>query len=434
MNTEDNNNVPESNPAEMPAGDRAGGDDIAADRGIPSIALSTSSQKIIGALLIGLIVAVAVPLLHSGVNKNKPRPLTTPKEIPFRSPANAAPYIATESGHPSQNTDQLAVQERVALQQAALQEALDEQKKQEKRNQSAQIVFDYSAPNEAQVQNGGTVAGEASVQSAAPAGTAGPLSPAPFQATIAEGAAPGSGNTAVLPGTQGPPVNTGDPNLAFAAQNADKNVETAEATQLHNLHTLIAQGAMIPGILETAIESDLPGMVRAVVSESIYSFDGFELLIPEGSRLIGQYRSGLVNGQSRVFIIWTRLIRSDGVSINVGSYGTDALGRSGLAGDVDTHFFERFGSSVMLSMVDSGLQAVANSTNKAGASVAVNTGTDFSNAAAIALQNSINIPPTINIDQGTRINVFVGKDLDFSRVGGIKQAEAQPPAEGQDAE
>ena len=182
---------------------------------------------------------------------------------------------------------------------------------------------------------------------------------------------------------------------------------------------------MIPGILETAISSDLPGMVRAVVSENIYSFDGFSLVIPEQSHLIGQYRAGLVNGQSRVFIIWTRLIRPDGVSINVGSYGTDALGRSGLAGDVDSHFFERFGSSVMLSMIDSGLQAAANSTkNPSTTSVAINTGNDFSSAAAIALQNSINIPPTINIDQGARINVFVGKDLDFSRVGALPQRDA----------
>jgi type IV secretion system protein VirB10 len=216
-----------------------------------------------------------------------------------------------------------------------------------------------------------------------------------------------------------------DSNVAFA-QTAGKGVETAQASQMRNLHTLIAQGAMIPGILETAIQSDLPGMVRAIVSENVYSFDGAELLIPQSSRLVGEYKSGLVHGQSRVFIIWNRLIRNDGVTINIGSIGTDALGRSGLDGDVDTHFFERFGSSVMLSMIDTGLQVAANSTkSQTSAAVAVNTGNDFSSAAAIALQNSVNIPPTINIDQGTRINVFVGKDLDFSRVGGNQPTELQ---------
>jgi type IV secretion system protein VirB10 len=317
----------------------------------------------------------------------------------------------------------------MALQQAAIQMAIDKQKELEKRLQSPQVVFDSSTPNE------GSMPGETAAQNAVSSSSTATASQAPFQATVAGGTTPNNGTAAALSGTPASSANAGDPNLAFAAQNTDKSVETAQASQLLNLHTLIAQGAMIPGILETAIESDLPGMTRAVVSENIYSFDGFELLIPEGSRLIGQYRSGLVNGQTRVFIIWTRLIRNDGVSINVGSYGTDALGRSGLAGDVDTHFFERFGSSVMLSMVDGVMQAAANANNKASTAVAVNnTGNDFSNAAAIALQNSINIQPTINIDQGARINVFVGKDLDFSKVGGIKQAEAEQPAEGQDAE
>ena len=428
MSTTDNN-VPEGNPA---AETTAGG--IPADRGSPGFARMNDSQKLIGAFFIGLTVTVVGLAFHSGANKNTPKPLTTSKEIPFRSPANAAPYIATDSVHSSQNTDQLAVQEKMALQQTALQMALDEQKRQEKRNQSSQVVFDLSTPNEGQTASEGSMPGEASVQNVVPANTAVPSSQAPFQATMAGGAIPNNGNASTISSTPGSSANTSDPNLAFAAQNADKSVETAQASQLHNLHTLIAQGAMISGILETAIESDLPGMTRAIVSENVYSLDGAELLIPEGSHLIGQYRSGLVNGQSRVFIIWTRLIRNDGVSINVGSYGTDELGRSGLAGDVDTHFFERFGSSVMLSMVDSGLQAVANSNNKASTAVAVNTGNDFSNAAAIALQNSINIPPTINIDQGTRINVFVGKDLDFSKVGGIRQEEYAQAEDEPDAQ
>jgi type IV secretory pathway VirB10-like protein len=393
------------------------------------------SQKLIGAFFIGLTVAAVAGLaFHSGSSKTTPKSLTTSKEIPFRSLPNASPYIATDSVHSSPNIDQLDVQKEMALQQAAIQMAIDKQKELEKRLQSSQIVFDLSMPNEGLAPSEGSMPGEASAQNAVSSSSTATASQAPFQATVAGGTIPNNGTATALSGTPGSSANAGDPNLAFAAQNADKSVETAQASQLLNLHTLIAQGAMIPGILETAIESDLPGMTRAVVSENIYSFDGFELLIPEGSRLIGQYRSGLVNGQSRVFIIWTRLIRNDGVSINVGSYGTDALGRSGLAGDVDTHFFERFGSSVMLSMIDSGLQAAANANNKTSTAVAVNTGNDFSNAAAIALQNSINIPPTINIDQGTRINVFVGKDLDFSKVGGIKQAEAEQPAEGQDAE
>jgi type IV secretory pathway VirB10-like protein len=393
---------------------------IAADRSFPSIAAINGGQKLAGiavCILAGMAAMACVYL--NGANKSTPKPLTAQKETPFRTPQNSTPYIMTESGTSNPNNSQLSTQKEIALQQAALQMAMDEQKKQEKRNLSSQIDGARET-----IMTGAEPASIAAIIPAA--GT--------YQAATTGSAIPASASSASSNAPLAGAAATQDPNLAFAAQNADKTVETAQASQLANLHTLIAQGAMIPGILETAIASNLPGMVRAIVSENIYSFDGFDLLIPEGSRLIGQYRSGLVNGQSRVFIIWTRLIRNDGVSINVGSYGADALGRSGLAGDIDTHFFERFGSSVMLSMIDSGLQAAANANNKTSTALAVNTGSDFSSAAAIALQNSINIPPTINIDQGTRINVFVGKDLDFSRVGGIKQAEAEQPAETPDAE
>ena len=87
---------------------------------------------------------------------------------------------------------------------------------------------------------------------------------------------------------------------------------------------------MIRGVLETGIQSDLPGNVRASVSEDVYSFDGRRVLIPKGTMLTGEYRSGVVRGQSRVLIIWTRMLRADGVSLMLGSYGTDNLGRSGL--------------------------------------------------------------------------------------------------------
>lgn len=197
------------------------------------------------------------------------------------------------------------------------------------------------------------------------------------------------------------------------------DVETARATQIKNLSSLIAQGTMVPGILETALQSDLPGMVRAIVSENVYGHDGSHILIPKGARLIGRYRSGLVRGQTRVFVIWNRVLRQDGVSINISSMGTDDLGRSGLEGDLDTHFFERFGSSIMLSLIDSGLQMGVNALeNQNSATVALSSGSDFSKSAEIALQNSIAIPPTIWVDQGTRIKVFVAKDLDFSQVAG----------------
>jgi type IV secretion system protein VirB10 len=101
-------------------------------------------------------------------------------------------------------------------------------------------------------------------------------------------------------------------------------------------------------------------MVRAVTSEDVRSLDGRRVIVPAGSRLIGEYKSGLANGQTRVFIVWTRILRSDGVSVQLGSYGTDDLGRSGLTGEVDKHYFERFGAAIMLSVIEGGAQYIGN--------------------------------------------------------------------------
>lgn len=195
------------------------------------------------------------------------------------------------------------------------------------------------------------------------------------------------------------------------------------------------QGTMIRGILETALQSDLPGMVRAVVTENVWSFDGRRVLIPAGSRLVGEYKSGIAQGQTRVFVVWTRMLRSDGVSVQLGSNGTDDLGRAGNAGFVDNHYMERFGSAILLSIVGGAAQflsAYGQNTNNTSGNGSIITTTDpvtgvvmqtqtgvnqlnlqarqiaaqnvsqtLTNIAQEALRNSINIPPTIYLDQGT---------------------------------
>lgn len=191
------------------------------------------------------------------------------------------------------------------------------------------------------------------------------------------------------------------------------------AVQMTELHGLITQGTIISGLMETAISSGLPGMTRAIVSEDVYSFDKANLLIPTGSSLVGQYRSAVTQGQNRVFIVWDRLIRPDGVSINIASSGVDNLGRSGTEGVVDTHFWDRFGASVLLSVIDAGAQVAVQSANDSNTNIALNTGNGLSRSSEIALENSINIPPTIHIDQGERIKIIVGHDLDFSTVENI---------------
>jgi type IV secretion system protein VirB10 len=190
----------------------------------------------------------------------------------------------------------------------------------------------------------------------------------------------------------------------------DDTEGTAQAGRIRNLDTTIQQGAVITAVLETAINSDLPGFARAVVSREVRSFDGSRVLVPRGSHIIGQYRSGIALGQSRVFVIWTRLIRPDGVTMELASAGTDALGRGGLEGDVDRHFMERFGGALLLSLV--GIAGTAFTDNNT--QVVIGSTQGAASAAAVALQQEVTISPTIDVPAGTPLRIFVARDLDFS--------------------
>jgi type IV secretion system protein VirB10 len=196
-----------------------------------------------------------------------------------------------------------------------------------------------------------------------------------------------------------------DANEQFAARvgAAGENKSTRIADPAHT----IPQGAVIPAVLETALNSDLPGYARAIVSRDVKGFDGAVVLVPRGSRLIGQYKSGLSSGVTRAFIIWERLIRPDGMSVQLGSPATDEIGQAGISGDVDTHFLKRFGAAMLLSVV-TGL-----SSSNSGAAIVIGTSGGTQSAAADALGVDAKIPPTIKVMQGTVIQVFVARDLHF---------------------
>ena len=204
----------------------------------------------------------------------------------------------------------------------------------------------------------------------------------------------------------------------FAARVSGSTIDTARATQMRDLTRTIPQGFVIPAVLETAIHSDLPGSVRAVVSRDVRGFDGNQVLVPRGSKLIGQYRSAVAVGQTRAFVVWSRIITPSGVSIDVGSPATDTLGRGGLAGTADTHFLERFGSSILLSIVSAGVEAAGRSSNST--SLVIGSSTQASQVAGIALQKQIDIPTTIRVAQGTAVQVSVARDLDFSGVASVR--------------
>ncbi len=203
---------------------------------------------------------------------------------------------------------------------------------------------------------------------------------------------------------------TGNSANDFASRVGGVGGAAARAAPMSNPATTVTQGTLIPAVLETAIDTNVPGYVRAVVSQDVRSFDGTKVLVPRSSRLIGQYQSGMQNGQRRAYVIWQRLIRPDGASVNLASPAVGFDGTTGLAGKVSgAGFFQRFGSAMLLSVVG-GLGGLVSG----GGSVIL--GGAGSTAASTAAQQDGQRGPTVRVRQGEPIRIFTARDLDFSGV------------------
>lgn len=204
----------------------------------------------------------------------------------------------------------------------------------------------------------------------------------------------------------------------FEAKVTSAGASAARASRMRDLAFTVPQGTVIPAVLETAINSDLPGSTRAVVAQDVRGFSGDRVLIPRGSKLVGQYRSGVAYGQSRAFVVWSRLITPEGVSIDIGSPAADPLGRGGLPGETDSHFFQRFGGAILLSVLNAGLEAAAQSGS--GTSIVIGSPIQATALAAQAPSGG-NIPVTVKVMQGSPLQVFLVRDLDFADVFGAKK-------------
>lgn len=214
----------------------------------------------------------------------------------------------------------------------------------------------------------------------------------------------------VLPPQPNPPLGTARrPTLGSAGAAASQSVS---ASIIGDPATTIVEGSLIHAVLETALDSTRGGKVRALVTRDIQGFDGTRVLIPRGSRLIGEYQSDVAPGQKRALVMWTRLLRPDGVSMALQSPAADAMGRAGVEGKVNTHFMERLGATLLRSSIDYGAMAAAQSIGN-GAVVVVPQSVQN---ASEPLAQSMQIRPTLRVKPGTRIAVFVARDLDFSGV------------------
>ncbi|WP_299869828.1 type IV secretion system protein VirB10 [uncultured Roseobacter sp.] len=195
-------------------------------------------------------------------------------------------------------------------------------------------------------------------------------------------------------------------------------LEGSRASVLANPHLTITQGTIIPCVLDTAMDSSQPGMVRCTVTDDIYATTGTVVLLEKGTRIVGQYRGGLQRGTQRLFVIWTRAETPNGVIVTLDSAGTDGLGRAGFEGDIDTQFWTRFGGTMLLSVIDDALAALVVSSSNAD--TIENTTNGASNLAQTELQSTINVPIVLRKNQGEEVAVMVARDLDFSAVYRLK--------------
>ena len=190
---------------------------------------------------------------------------------------------------------------------------------------------------------------------------------------------------------------------------------TVAAGLMPDRRFLLARGAFIDCTLETAIDSSLPGMTTCVTATDVWSTDGSLVLLERGTKLVGETRGEVRHGQERLFVLWSEARTPAGVIVELASPGTDALGRSGVTGEVDTHFRERFGAAILISLINAGTAALVAAQSDGGSSVVI-APQGASDVAAEALRQTGNVTPTIRVPQGGRMQVLVARDVSFAAV------------------
>ncbi len=232
---------------------------------------------------------------------------------------------------------------------------------------------------------------------------------------------PVSENGAIAPGSEGSDAHGQDADRAFladAARRGKGGVLRARVEGPVSRHELFA-GSVIPAVLLTGIDSDLPGELVAQVRQSVYdSLASNAVLIPQGARLIGAYSSEIAYGQRRVLVAWQRIIFPDGATLAIpGMPGTDGLGRAGFHDQVDNHYRRIFGSALLISMLGATTQlsqpqnAGALNTPSEGQQAAANLANEMDSVGANLLNKNLGIQPTLTIRPGYLFNVLVTRTL-----------------------
>ena len=227
------------------------------------------------------------------------------------------------------------------------------------------------------------------------------------------------GSVPTMPGVSSPPPSSESPQSGDLSALLRPSVTAAVRLQvLPTRRLLLPKGAFIDCTLETAIDSTLPGMTTCVMATDNFGVDGEVVLLERGTKLVGETRGQVQQGTARVFVLWTEARTPAGVIVPLASPGADELGRSGLPGTVDRHFWERFGAAMLISVIDGAVQSAASSSRGNGTVIVNPSATQ--DVVTEVLKGTINIPPTVVKHQGDRIQVLVARDLDFRSVYELK--------------
>ncbi|MEY9181348.1 TrbI/VirB10 family protein [Bradyrhizobium sp. USDA 313] len=223
-----------------------------------------------------------------------------------------------------------------------------------------------------------------------------------------------------------PPVDAGsaqnmqDRKMAFLTAATDKRTVSPDRLEAKASPYVVQAGTVIPAALITGIRSDLPGQVTAQITEAVYdSPSGKYLLVPQGAKLIGQYDSSVAFGQSRILLIWTRIIMPDGNSIVLERQpGADTGGYAGLEDEVDNHWGMLFKAAVLSTMLSVGAEA-GTSQNENNLVQAIRSGASnsISQTGQQIVQRQLNIQPTLTIRPGFPVRVIVTRDLVLAPYG-----------------
>ncbi len=221
-------------------------------------------------------------------------------------------------------------------------------------------------------------------------------------------------------------------NQRFLKSAGSSVVQTSVSTDLSDPSRTVVQGTIVSAVLETAIDTQLPGYLRAQVMEPVFSFDGSRVLMPQGTILIGQFNNDVDIAQKRVLIAWNRAVTPDGKSVALGSIGTDKLGRSGTLGNVNNRYMTKFGAAAVISAITIAPSMIAhgiggNDSNNSGTTINVGGSSGGGSGQAMAssvggslgeqtngvMEKYLNLPPVIRVPQGEEIRIFVNRDLVF---------------------